>query len=56
MRELQKGAGEFPPYTRFVGIHRDGAYVSELMASQWIYLFPIGELELEHATPLPVPA
>ncbi|MFM2279845.1 MAG: alcohol dehydrogenase [Pseudomonadota bacterium] len=50
--DCSEGRENFCPTPRFLGVHVDGAYATEVVIPHWRYLFPIGELAPELAAPL----
>lgn len=50
--ECLEGRENFCPTPRFLGVHVDGAYASEVVIPHWRYLFPIGDLAPDLAAPL----
>lgn len=50
--ECREGRENFCPTPRFLGIHVDGAYATQVKVPHARYLFPIGDLAPELAAPL----
>ena len=47
-----EGRENFCPTPRFLGVHVDGAYATQVKIPHWRYLFPIGDMAPELAAPL----
>jgi propanol-preferring alcohol dehydrogenase len=47
-----EGKENFCPTPRFLGVHVDGAYATQVKIPHWRYLFPIGDMAPELAAPL----
>lgn len=50
--ECVRGQENFCPTPRFLGMHADGAYATQMLVPDARYLFPIGDLAPELAAPL----
>lgn len=50
--ECIRGQENFCPTPRFLGMHADGAYATQMLVPNARYLFPIGDLAPELAAPL----
>ena len=50
--DCREGRENFCLAPRFLGVHVDGAYATQVKIPHWRYLFPIGEIPPEVAAPL----